>query len=156
RRVVLASSRALYGEGPYRCPAHGVVHPGPRARARLEAGAWDPVCPTCGQALDPEPAGPRPPARPSSGSGVSKRDQEDLLLELLPARGVEALALRLQNVYGPGQSLANPYTGILSIFAVRLLDGQGVSVFEDGRESRDFVHVDDVVDAFGRAGDASF
>lgn len=151
RRVIVASSRALYGEGPYRCPAHGVVLPGRRSLARLAEACWDPVCPTCGQTLDPLPAGPATPPRPVSVYGLTKRDQEELLLELLPPRGIDVLALRLQNVYGPGQSLANPYTGILSIFAVRLLDGQSVNVFEDGRESRDFVHVEDVVDAFVRA-----
>lgn len=154
RRVVLASSRAVYGEGPYRCPAHGVVHPAPRSRERLAAGAWEPECPTCGMTLDPHPAGPGTPARPVSVYGLTKRDQEELLLELLPARGVEAVALRFQNVYGPGQSLRNPYTGILSIFSVRLLAGEGVNVFEDGRESRDFVHVDDVVEALLRSGEA--
>ena len=85
--------------------------------------------------------------------GLTKRDQEELLLSLLPARGIEVVSLRLQNVYGPGQSLRNPYTGILSIFAVRLLDGGSISVFEDGLESRDFIHADDVVETFLRAGD---
>jgi dTDP-L-rhamnose 4-epimerase len=154
RRVVLASSRAVYGEGPYRCPAHGIVHPEARPRERLAAGSWDPPCPTCGMTLDPHPAGPGTPSRPVSVYGLTKRDQEELLLGLLPPRGVEVVALRLQNVYGPGQSLRNPYTGILSIFSVRLLDGAGINVFEDGRESRDFVHVDDVVEALLRAGEA--
>ena len=152
-RVVLASSRAIYGEGPYRCPTHGILHPGPRSAERLAAGAWDPECPTCGTLLEPSPSGPDTLAQPSSVYGLTKRDQEELLLSLLPARGIEVVSLRLQNVYGPGQSLRNPYTGILSIFAVRLLDGGSISVFEDGRESRDFVHVDDVVEAFLRAGD---
>jgi dTDP-L-rhamnose 4-epimerase len=153
RRVVLASSRAIYGEGPYRCSTHGIQHPGPRSAERLAAGAWDPECPTCGIPLDPSPSGPDTLACPSSVYGLTKRDQEELLLSLLPARGTEVVSLRLQNVYGPGQSLRNPYTGILSIFAVRLLDGGIVSVFEDGRESRDFVHVDDAVEVFLRAGD---
>jgi dTDP-L-rhamnose 4-epimerase len=154
RRVVLASSRAVYGEGPYRCPAHGIVHPGPRSREQLATGSWDPPCPTCGMPLDPHPAGPGTPSRPVSVYGLTKRDQEELLLGLLPPRGVDVVALRLQNVYGPGQSLRNPYTGILSIFSVRFLGGEGVSVFEDGRESRDFVHVDDVVEALVRSADA--
>ena len=153
RRVVLASSRAIYGEGPYRCPAHGILYPGPRSAERLAAGAWDPECPTCGLVLEPHPSGPGTPAQPASVYGLTKRDQEELLLSLLPPRGIEVVSLRLQNVYGPGQSLRNPYTGILSIFAVRLLDGGGISVFEDGQETRDFVHVDDAVEAFVRAGD---
>ena len=153
RRVVLASSRAVYGEGPYRCPTHGIVHPGPRSAERLAAGAWDPECPTCGLPLTPTPSGPDTFTHPSSVYGLTKRDQEELLLSLLPARGIEVVSLRLQNVYGPGQSLRNPYTGILSIFAVRLLDGGSISVFEDGLESRDFIHADDVVETFLRAGD---
>ena len=154
RRVVVASSRAIYGEGPYRCAAHGIVHPQARTADRLARGVWEPDCPTCGLPLEPRPAGPGTQVHPASVYGVTKRDQEELLLSLLPPHGVEVVALRLQNVYGPGQSVRNPYTGILSIFAVRFLDGENVSIFEDGAESRDFVHVDDVVDAFVRAGDA--
>lgn len=152
-RVVLASSRAVYGEGPYRCSQHGVVIPAPRAPERLAAGLWEPVCPRCGAEVRVGPASPSVPPSPTSTYGVTKRAQEDLLHLLLPARGIGVTSLRLQNVYGPGQSLRNPYTGILSIFSVRFLAGQGVRVFEDGRESRDFVYVDDVVDAFVRAGD---
>jgi dTDP-L-rhamnose 4-epimerase len=153
RRVVLASSRAVYGEGPYRCREHGVVVPAPRTPARLADGLWEPVCPRCGAEVALEPASPAVPAAPTSVYGVTKRDQEELVHLLLPPKGVGVVSLRLQNVYGPGQSLRNPYTGILSIFSVRLLAGQGVRVFEDGLESRDFVYVDDVVDAFVRAGD---
>ncbi len=152
-RVVLASSRAVSGEGPYRCGEHGVVVPAPRTSARLAAGLWEPVCPRCGAEVALEPASPAVPAAPGSVYGATKRDQEELVHLLLPPRGMGVVSLRLQNVYGPGQSLHNPYTGILSIFSVRLLAGQGVRVFEDGLESRDFVYVDDVVDAFVRAGD---
>jgi dTDP-L-rhamnose 4-epimerase len=152
-KVVLASSRAVYGEGPYRCREHGVVVPAPRAAERLAAGLWEPVCPRCSAVVAPEPASPAVPAAPTSVYGVTKRDQEELLHLLLPPKGMGVVSLRLQNVYGPGQSLRNPYTGILSIFSVRLLAGQGVRVFEDGLESRDFVYVDDVVDAFVRAGE---
>ena len=153
RRVVLASSRAVYGEGPYRCSAHGIEHPGPRPPERLAAGVWEPECPACGAELAPLPAGAGTPARPASVYGLTKRDQEELISSLLPPRGVEAVTLRLQNVYGPGQSLRNPYTGILSLFAVRLLEGGEIRVFEDGGESRDFVHVGDVVDALVVAGE---
>ncbi|MHB1194700.1 MAG: NAD-dependent epimerase/dehydratase family protein [Longimicrobiales bacterium] len=152
-KVVLASSRAVYGEGPYRCPEHGVVVPAPRTVARLAAGLWEPVCPRCDAEVALEPASPAVPAAPTSVYGATKRDQEELVHLLLPPKGMGVVSLRLQNVYGPGQSLRNPYTGILSIFSVRLLAGQGVRVFEDGLESRDFVYVDDVVDAFVRAGD---
>lgn len=151
-RVVLASSRAVYGEGPYRCSKHGVVYPEERSAERLAAGRWELPCPECGADLAVEPVGPSTRPRPTSTYGMTKRDQEELLTLLLPPAGVSVAALRLQNVYGPGQSLHNPYTGILSIFSVRLLAGQGVRVFEDGQESRDFVYVDDVVRTFLAAG----
>ena len=154
RRVVLASSRAVYGEGPYTCRACGVVYPGTRSAHALSRGVWDVLCPICSGPVEPHPAGADTRLDPASVYALTKRDQEELLALLLPARGVEGVTLRLQNVYGPGQSLANPYTGILSIFSVRLLDGEPIAVFEDGCESRDFVFVDDVVDAFVRAGDA--
>ncbi|NJD19570.1 MAG: NAD-dependent epimerase/dehydratase family protein, partial [Gemmatimonadetes bacterium] len=131
---------------------HGVVVPSPRSPERLARGLWEPVCPRCGADVVMAPANPAVRAVPTSVYGVTKRDQEELLHLLLPPRGIGVVSLRLQNVYGPGQSLRNPYTGILSIFSVRLLAGQGVRVFEDGRESRDFVYLDDVVDAFVRAG----
>ncbi|MBW3534629.1 MAG: NAD-dependent epimerase/dehydratase family protein [Gemmatimonadetes bacterium] len=153
-RVVLAGSRAVYGEGPWTCASCGPVYPGPRAADALARGAWEPDCPGCGGGLEPLPAGQGTRLDPASVYALTKRDQEDILRLLLPPRGVEVLTLRLQNVYGPGQSLRNPYTGILSIFSVRLLDGEPVSVFEDGRESRDFVYVEDVVDALVAAADA--
>ena len=147
-RVVLASSRAVYGEGPYRCPDHGVVYPSPRTAERLRAGRWEPVCPECGAEVVVEPVHAGIRTGPTSTYGMTKRDQEELVHLLLPAAGVDVTSLRLQNVYGPGQSLRNPYTGILSIFSVRFLAGQPVRIFEDGRESRDFVYVDDVGRAF--------
>jgi len=153
RRVVLASSRAVYGEGPYACAACGEVDPRPRSAEQLAAGRWDPLCPVCGAAVTVRPARAGAPPRPTSVYGMTKRDQEELIHLLLPSAGVEAVSLRLQNVYGPGQSLRNPYTGILSIFSVRFLEGRGVRIFEDGRESRDFVYVDDVVEALVRAGE---
>lgn len=151
-RVVLASSRAVYGEGPYRCSEHGVVVPESRPAERLAAGRWEPICPACGAEVAVEAADGSVLPKPISTYGVTKRDQEELLHLLLPPKGVDVVSLRLQNVYGPGQSLQNPYTGILSIFSVRLLAGQGIRVFEDGLESRDFVFVDDVAEAFVRAG----
>ena len=154
RRVVLASSRAVYGEGPYRCDDHGVVYPEPRSASRLRAGRWEPACPRCGADVRPVAVHAGIRTGPTSTYGMTKRDQEELLRLLLPPRGVDVVSLRLQNVYGPGQSLQNPYTGILSIFSVRLLDGQPIRVFEDGLESRDFVYVDDVVDAFLAASEA--
>ena len=151
QRVVLASSRAVYGEGAYDCDACGVAYPEPRRPERLSAARWEPTCPRCDGSIRVRASSRDTRTRPTSTYGVTKRDQEELLHLLLPPAGVPVTSLRLQNVYGPGQSLRNPYTGILSIFSVRLLAGQGVRVFEDGAESRDFVFVDDVVEAFVRA-----
>ena len=154
RRVVLASSRAVYGEGPYRTlDGRGgkVVYPGPRRRADLEAGRWEPRGPA-GEPLEPVAAAAswtRPV--PSSVYGAAKLAQEHLLHAALPPMGVATTALRLQNVYGAGQSLLNPYTGILSIFSAQLLRGEPVRLFEDGLASRDFVHVDDVCNALAEA-----
>ncbi|MCA9737513.1 MAG: NAD-dependent epimerase/dehydratase family protein [Gemmatimonadetes bacterium] len=145
RRAVLASSRAVYGEGPW-ADAHGTRHPGTRTEADLARGRWDPVAPD-GTPLVPLPMGPGCALAPSSVYGETKRAQEELFRLVLPPLGVEPWVLRLQNVYGPGQSTRNPYTGILSIFSVLLLEGDEVRVFEDGLESRDFVFVDDVVAA---------
>lgn len=151
RRVVLASSRAVYGEGPYRCAACGVVYPPGRDVERLRRGEWDPVCPFCGGDVAPLAAAESARAAPTSAYGVTKVGQESLLGLLLPPHGVEVVTLRLQNVYGPGQSLRNPYTGVLAIFAGLLLSGEEVRIFEDGRQTRDWVFVDDVVRALVRA-----
>lgn len=149
-RVVLASSRAVYGEGPYHTPAGQVVYPGSRSRTALEAGRWEPQGPS-GETLSPVASDPSARTTPASAYGVTKLAQEELLRIALPPAGVGLLSLRLQNVYGPGQSLLNPYTGILSIFSVQMLHGERVRLFEDGLATRDFVYVDDAVDALVRA-----
>ena len=144
RKVVLSSSRSIYGEGAYRCAEHGVVYPGARAAADLEAGFFGVRCPLCGEPA--EVAATTEECRPSPASfyAWTKLAQEEMLRLLLPALGIPFTIFRYQNVYGAGQSLNNPYTGILSIFSKRLVAGQPINVFEDGLESRDFVHVRDV------------
>ncbi|MDL5352761.1 NAD-dependent epimerase/dehydratase family protein [Microbacterium sp. zg-YB36] len=146
RRIVVASSRAVYGEGAYRTADGRIVHPGPRAEADLVRGDFD-IHISGEDVLLPVPTTESAPPRPSSVYGITKHVQEALVTTAAPAIGIEAVALRYQNVYGPGQSLTNPYTGILSIFSGILRHGAEVNVFEDGRESRDFVFVDDVVEA---------
>lgn len=150
-RVVLASSRAIYGEGAYVCPSDGAVVP--RARSgRHPVHGWDPGCPLCGGSLMPV-ATPED-SQPSAGSvyGWTKLGQEQLLGLLTSATGVEGRVLRLQNVYGPGQSLRNPYTGVLMTFCNRALAGDPLVLYEDGEITRDFVHVDDVVAALAATG----
>ncbi len=151
RRVVLASSRAIYGEGSYRCETDGLVHPVGRDDAALRTGRFDPDCPHCGRPLTMVPTTESAALHPASVYAATKLAQENLLLAVARAKNFSAYALRYQNVYGAGQALANPYTGILAVFAREMLGGRPVEVFEDGLESRDFVHVRDVADVNVRA-----
>jgi len=147
KKIVLASSRSIYGEGAYQCAEHGEVYPAARNASQLAAHAWDPVCPACKGQLTvistPESARPSP----ASIYAATKYAQEDLIRIAGDALGIGTTVLRFQNVYGAGQSLNNPYTGILSIFSTRIRRGMSLPIFEDGLESRDFVHVDDVATA---------
>lgn len=147
RKLVVASSRAVYGEGQYRCAAHGTVYPAPRAEAAMSAGQFEPVCPACGEIVEIEPTAEPTPYGPSSFYGLTKQVQEQMVLMFASALGIDGFAMRYQNVYGPGQSLSNPYTGILAVFSNLVRQGKPLNIFEDGEESRDFVFVDDVVDA---------
>lgn len=151
RKVLVASSRALYGEGRYVDAGGAVHHPGARRAHDMEAGRFGLYHPETGEELRMVPTDESSRLHPSSVYGVTKHTQEQLVMTLCPAIGVAATALRYQNVYGPGQSLSNPYTGILSIFSTRILHGRPISVFEDGEESRDFVFIDDVVRATAAA-----
>lgn len=147
RRLVVASSRAVYGEGKYHCLSHGVHYPKARADTAMANGQFEHLCPACQQVMQAVPTDERAALHPSSVYGVTKLTQEQLVLSVAQAMGISALAFRYQNVYGPGQSLSNPYTGIISIFSTRIRQNKPVTIFEDGEESRDFVYIDDVVDA---------
>jgi len=147
RRVVTASSMVVYGEGAYRCAEHGVVAPGLRARRDLDAGRWETRCPQCGAALSPIATCEDQPLRPTSPYGISKRDAEELTLTSGHAHGLETVALRYLNIYGPRQALSNPYTGVAAIFCTQLLAGRRPMIYEDGEQRRDLVHVSDVVRA---------
>ena len=148
KRVVLASSRSVYGEGAYLCPTCGPgsrVFPGSRPQAQLAAHRWEPLCATCGAPLTAVPTRESDQVLPASIYAATKFAQEDLIRIACGSQGMGYAILRFQNVYGEGQSLKNPYTGILSIFSTRVRRGLKLPVFEDGLESRDFVHVSDVV-----------
>ncbi len=147
KRFVLASSRAVYGEGLYLCDQCGEVIPPGRKMSDLAQSKWDPVCPSCGGVIGPIPTHEDAPPSPQSVYAVTKLAQEYLCRTTSLAYGIPAVILRLCNVYGPGQSLTNPYTGILAAFYSRLIRGERIEVFEDGLESRDFVYIDDVVEA---------
>ena len=146
RRVVVASSMSIYGEGLYRTAGGERMDDVARPAAKLSTG-WDPVGPD-GARLTPiaTPEWKRPNL--ASVYALTKYVQERLTLTVAPAYGMEGVALRLFNVYGPGQALSNPYTGVLAIFASRLQNKERPLVFEDGEQRRDFVHVDDVARAF--------
>lgn len=150
-RLVVASSRAVYGEGRYRCEVHGAVYPGARSASDLAQGDFDVHCPLCGAVCVLEPTDESAQLSPASFYGLTKQMQEQMVLMFGRVLGIPSLALRFQNVYGPGQSLINPYTGILSVFFNAASAGEELNVFEDGRAARDFVYIDDVVEAVVRS-----
>lgn len=146
-KVVLASSRAIYGEGKYHSHILGDVYPATRNDTDLQAGRFEPLCPQTGESLTLLATDEDSKIHPSSVYGITKQNQEQLVMTVCASLGISATALRYQNVYGPGQSLSNPYTGILSIFSTRILNHNPINIFEDGKESRDFIYISDVVEA---------
>ena len=145
-KVVVASSRAIYGEGKYISKELGVVYPPHRDDADMRAGDFEVKYPGSTK-LEVAATDESSKIHPSSVYGITKQVQEQLTLNVCGAIGMPAVAFRFQNVYGPGQSLSNPYTGILSIFSNLIKSGQNINIFEDGRETRDFVFISDVVEA---------
>ena len=146
-RFLLASSMVVYGEGGYSCRAHGRVRPGPRSRADLQEGRFDPCCPTCGAVLDPIPVDEGARLDPRSVYAATKVHQEHLCEAYAREAGASLSILRYHNVYGPRMPRDTPYAGVVSIFRSALESGRAPEVFEDGRQLRDFVHVHDVVRA---------
>ncbi|MCX5536222.1 NAD-dependent epimerase/dehydratase family protein [Streptomyces sp. NBC_00006] len=146
-RLVLAGSMVVYGEGRYACPRHGVVRPGPRAAADLDAGRFEPKCPDCGAELAPGLVGEDAPVDPRNVYAATKLAQEHLAAAWARASGGTALSLRYHNVYGPRMPRDTPYAGVASFFRSALARGEAPRVFEDGRQRRDFVHVRDVAEA---------
>ncbi|MGW2379400.1 NAD-dependent epimerase/dehydratase family protein [Streptomyces sp. NPDC001658] len=147
RRLVLAGSMVVYGEGRYTCPRHDVVRPGPRAVADLDAGRFEPRCPECGAALSPGLVGEDAPVDPRNVYATTKLAQEHLAAAWARATGSSAVSLRYHNVYGPGMPRDTPYAGVASFFRSALARGEAPRVYEDGRQRRDFVHVRDVAAA---------
>src|SRR5437764_8490348 len=150
-KLVVASSMSIYGEGPYACPTHGKVYPQLRPTAQLQERRWEMECERCGSELRPLPTGEEKPLFPTSVYAITKQDQEQLCLVVGRSYGVPTVALRYFNVYGDRQALSNPYPGICAIFSTRLLNDQPPLIFEDGEQTRDFVHVSDIVQANLRA-----
>jgi dTDP-L-rhamnose 4-epimerase len=146
-RLVLASSMVVYGEGRYRCRAHGLVEPGSRDRVRLDRGEWDPCCPTCGGTLVPEPVPEDAPADPRNVYAATKLHQEHLCFVFGREHQVPVTALRYHNVYGARMPRDTPYAGVAAIFRSALEAGRVPQVLEDGIQRRDFIHVHDVARA---------
>ncbi|MGG5208554.1 NAD-dependent epimerase/dehydratase family protein [Chryseobacterium sp. MIQD13] len=146
KKVVVASSRSIYGEGKYISQELGAVYPTQRTADYMDKGDFE-VKYSGSSALTLVGTDETSKIHPSSVYGITKQNQEQMVLTVCPTIGIAGVAFRYQNVYGPGQSLKNPYTGILSIFSTQIKNGNGINIFEDGKETRDFVFIDDVVDA---------
>lgn len=146
-KLVLASSMSTYGEGQYLCAHCGEMAPDLRSSAQLNVRQWEALCPKCHEVLTPLPTTEDKSLQCSSIYALSKKSQEEMCLLYGRTYGLPVVALRYFNVYGPRQALSNPYTGVAAIFASRLLNGNAPLVFEDGRQMRDFVNVQDVVQA---------
>ncbi|MGJ5830694.1 NAD-dependent epimerase/dehydratase family protein [Streptomyces ossamyceticus] len=147
RRLVLAGSMVVYGEGRYACARHGVVRPGPRDTVDLDAGRFEPLCPKCGAELSPGLVEEDAPVDPRNVYATTKLAQEHLAAAWARATGGTAVSLRYHNVYGPRMPRDTPYAGVASFFRSALARGEAPRVFEDGRQRRDFVHVRDVAAA---------
>ncbi|WP_299538678.1 NAD-dependent epimerase/dehydratase family protein [uncultured Streptomyces sp.] len=145
--LVLAGSMVVYGEGRYDCAVHGTVRPGPRSRQDLEAGRFEPLCPSCGAELTPGLVSEDAPTDPRNVYAASKLAQEHLAAAWARAADGKAVSLRYHNVYGPGMPRDTPYAGVASLFRSALNRGEAPRVFEDGGQRRDFVHVRDVAAA---------
>lgn len=146
KKVVIASSRSIYGEGKYINERGESVYPQHRTSEYMDGGDFE-VKSSGSEILKLVGTDEESKIHPSSVYGITKQNQEQMIMTVCPTLGIAPVAFRYQNVYGPGQSLKNPYTGILSIFSTQIKNGNGINIFEDGKETRDFVFINDVVDA---------
>ncbi|MEM3829246.1 MAG: NAD-dependent epimerase/dehydratase family protein, partial [Conexivisphaerales archaeon] len=147
KKIIVASSMSIYGEGKYYCERCGYVYPKLRDEEQLNKKEWEPKCPICKHEITPVPTDEDKPLNPTSIYAQTKRHQEEMVLLIGRTYGIPSVALRFFNVYGPRQSLRNPYTGVAAIFLSRLLNNKPPYVFEDGNQTRDFVHVKDIAQA---------
>jgi dTDP-L-rhamnose 4-epimerase len=147
KKMIVASSRSIYGEGKYECTACGIIYPNERNDSDMAKSDFGVQCPKCGVDAKLLATDEQSEIHPSSIYGITKQVQEQMFMVMGKSINIPAVAFRYQNVYGAGQSLSNPYTGILSIFSTRIKNENDINIFEDGKESRDFVYIDDAVDA---------
>jgi len=146
-KLIIASSMSVYGEGKYICNKCGAIFPKLRFLEQLKKREWEMRCPICSQIVKPVPTDEDKPLYPTSIYAISKRDQEEMCLNVGRAYKIPTVALRYFNVYGPRQALSNPYTGVAAIFSSRIKNHHNPIVFEDGLQSRDFIYVSDIVQA---------
>ena len=151
RRIVLAGSRAVYGEGQYECEDGKTVYPAGRSLAQLDRHEWELTWPGCDGPIKVVPTQETARLQPGSIYASNKQTQEQLVSITCQGRELEAVILRYQNVYGPGQALTNPYTGVICAFFSRIIANKPITLFEDGEISRDFVYIDDVTAATAAA-----
>jgi len=147
QKIVIASSMSIYGEGTYQCKKCGVVYPGLRTKQQLERNDWEIHCPGCDGYVKPIPTDESKPPLNLSTYALSKYDQEKMSLNYGFALGIPTAALRYFNVFGPRQSLSNPYTGVCAIFSSRIKNNNPPIIYEDGKQTRDFIYVEDVAKA---------
>ena len=146
-KLVVASSMSIYGEGKYNCPQCGVIYPQLRPEAQLAREEWEVFCPYCHTHLEKMPTDETKPLMPTSIYAIGKRDHEEMFLAFGRSYGISTTALRYFNVYGDRQALSNPYTGVAAIFSARILNNNSPVIYEDGLQSRDFIHISDIVQA---------
>ncbi len=147
KKLIVASSMSIYGEGKYECSECGILYPPLRTNEQLKKREWEMKCPSCGRVVKPVPTDEGKPLQPTSIYAISKKDQEEMCLAVGRAYGIPTVALRYFNIYGPRQALSNPYTGVCAIFSSRIKNNNPPIIFEDGLQTRDFISVHDIVRA---------
>lgn len=146
-KVVVASSMSIYGEGQYECGDCGKIAPKLRPIEQLRERQWEMKCPVCGSTVRPIPTDEDKPLNPTSVYAITKRDHEEMYLNVCFSFGIPCVSLRYFNIYGSRQALSNPYTGVAAIFSSRILNGHSPVIYEDGNQKRDFTHISDIVQA---------
>ncbi len=147
KKLIIASSMSIYGEGSYKCENCGIIEPELRSEEQMKKGDWELYCPKCGGILKPIPTTEEKPLQSNSIYAITKKDQEEMCLNIGKTYGIPTVALRYFNVFGPRQSLSNPYTGVVAIFLSRIKNNHSPLIFEDGKQSRDFISVHDITQA---------
>ncbi|MFQ6055575.1 MAG: NAD-dependent epimerase/dehydratase family protein [Methanosarcinales archaeon] len=147
KKLIVASSMSIYGEGKYSCEDCGVVYPSLRHEKQLKEKQWEMKCPICKKQVKPIPTDENKPLQPTSIYAITKKDQEEMCLVTGISYGIPTVALRYFNIYGARQSLNNPYTGVCAIFSSRIKNNNPPLIFEDGLQTRDFISVHDIVES---------